>query len=353
MGIFDLFTGDPAKEAAATSRNNLLTTQGTITDRTNTTANQAAGYLNTGHGDARSNLATGYGTSTGAINTGATNALGYLNQGSTDAMGQLGQARTDLTANGGAYAPLSALATKYGAGSNLYADALGINGAGGTDRARSAYTTAPGYENQLNAGIDAVNRRANAAGMLVGGNANRDAQDYASDLANKDYGSWLDRLGGYNNLELSATSGAAAGNQANNQTLAQLGVTGANLLNTTGQNRAQIASNQGTSLSDLARNYYSQQAGLDTSQGTALGSNAWNATNTLNNLDTSTTTGVNQTYSDEAQAELTGQKNLWKLGTEAAKAVATGGTSLATSGASGASSSFLPSSSFNNNSWGW
>jgi hypothetical protein len=322
MGIFDIFTGAPQQQAAADTRNYLGNTQSTLLNN-NANAGQTAGnYINSGYDSAGNALAQGYSDATGAINQGTNSAQGYLTQGASGALGQLGQARTDLTANGGAYQPLSDLAGRYKQGSDLYNNALGVNGAAGSAAAQSAFTAAPGYEYTLNAGLDAIDRRANAAGMLAGGNTNRSAIDYATNSANQGYSSWLDRLAGQQAGELSATSGAAAGNQANNQALAGLGTTGANILNTQGQNQAAIASGQGTSLADLAKGYYGGQAGLDTQRAglqaqNATGTNAASQAAVLN-----LTPGYTKTYSDAAAAQTAGSGNMWNLGIQAAKLAA-------------------------------
>jgi hypothetical protein len=344
MGIFDLFTGQPAKDAAGQNRQTLLNAQGTVGNLADITKQYGEDALRQGYGGARQDLTAGYGASTGAINTGAGAAQDYLTQGQNNAFGQLGQARTDLTAGGGAYAPLTALAQRYGQGGQLYGDSLGINGAEGNQRAVGAFQAGPGYEFALDSGINALNRRANAAGMLQGGNANRDAITFATGLANQEYGNWQNRLKGIGDQELQATQGAAAGNQQNNTTLAGLGVTGANLYNQGGVNRAGVATTQGQNLSDIARAYYTGQAGLDTAEGGALAGNQAGTAKWMVDANLGLAPKIGQTFQDEAQAMLTGQKNLLNLGMEGAKLAA---------GAAGGGSSFLPSSSFMNNSWGW
>lgn len=351
MGIFDIFTGDPQKKAAEDTRN-YIGQQQTALQSGNNQARDAAGNLITqGYGDAGAALGQGYGTATGAINQGANSALGYLGQGAAGAMGQLGQARNDLTANGGAYQPLSDLAGQYGKGAGLYADALGINGAGGTANARSAFTAAPGYDYTLNAGLDAIDRRANASGMLAGGNTNRSAIDYATNQANQGYNGWLDRLGGYNGLQLSATQGAAAGNQGNNQALAGLGTTGANILTTAGQNQAGIAAGQGTSLADLARGYGSGQAGLDTQQAGLLAQNTVGANNANQAAVLNLTPGYTKTYSDAANAQTAGSANLWNLGIQGAKLAAGAYGGMPGAGGAGAPLNISPGSAGGSGGW--
>lgn len=322
MGIFDIFTGAPQQQAAADTRNYITGTQNQLLTGNSNAGQTAGNYINAGYDSAGRQLTQGYDTGANAINSGASSALNYLGQGAAGAMGQLGQARNDLTANGGAYQPLSDLAGRYRQGSDLYNGALGVNGAEGSAAARSAFTAAPGYEYTLNAGLDAIDRRANAAGMLAGGNTNRSAIDYATNQANQGWESYLNRLAGQQAGELSATAGAAAGNQGNNQALANLGTTGANILNTQGQNQAGVAAGQGTSLADLAKGYYGGEAGLDTQRAglqaqNAVGTNSANQAAVLN-----LTPGYTKTYSDAAAAQTAGSGNLWNLGLQGLKLAA-------------------------------
>ena len=129
-----------------------------------------------------------------------TEALGYLDKGFSGASGALDQA----------YQPLADLAKKYGAGSSLYLDALGVNGADGTNRARSSFQTAPGYEFQRDQALDAVERRRAISGMWDSGNTDLDLLKTATGLADQSYNSWLDNLGGLINPELSATQSGSA-----------------------------------------------------------------------------------------------------------------------------------------------
>lgn len=160
MGLFDIFTGDAADKAAEQNRANL---NGLLTTGTNI-------------------YGKGYDTASGALG----NALG-------------------------AYQPLSGLASKYGEGTDMYLNALGLNGAGGNAAATAAFQQSPGYQTTLNAGLDAINRRRAAAGMLNSGNADQDATTFASNLANQGYQNWLSGLSGLNRNALVATGAAASG----------------------------------------------------------------------------------------------------------------------------------------------
>lgn len=217
------------------------------------------------------------GKGSGYLSTGYTNSKGYLN----DALG--------------AYAPLSDLAKKYTGGTDMYLNALGLNGASGTQAAQSAYTAGPGYDWQLGQGLDAINRRRAAGGMLDSGNADLDALTYGQGLAKQDYGGWLDRLGGVNQNALTATTGAAAG---------QAGAYG--------------------SLSDLESTYAGNQVGL-------LGN---------------TTSGMASANNTEAAGKAAGAKNLLGAGLSLASLAAGGfgGGGLGSALSSSLGKALIPSS---------
>lgn len=160
MGIFDIFTGDAAKEAAA--KNTALLQQNQTT-----------------------------GTST-------------LQQGQTDALGSLDAAK-------GIYTPLQA---KYGAATTLGLDALGVNGADGNARAVSAFHAGPGYNYAVDQSLEGVNRKAAATGALAGGNTLAALSDRAGSMADQEYNNWVSGLNGYVSPELSAASGAAGAEAA-------------------------------------------------------------------------------------------------------------------------------------------
>lgn len=104
----------------------------------------------------------------------------------------------------------SGLSDKYGKGTGLYLDALGVNGADAAKAAQSSFTTNPGNDAAITAGLDALNRRRASAGMLDSGNSDLDALTFGQNLQNQQYNGWLDRLGGLVSPELQATQGQAS-----------------------------------------------------------------------------------------------------------------------------------------------
>lgn len=288
MGIFDLFTGKPAKEAANQQRIFLGQTQ----------ANNA-GIVDNGLNTSLAALGTGYNTATGAVGQGYGDASSYLNTGANAARS--------------AYDPLAALSGKYGGATTMALNALGVNGPQGQADARATFQAGPAYETNLTQGLDAINRRRAAGGMLDSGNADRDAQVFGAGLASNEYDKWMGQLLGFTNPELSATSGTATGL--------------AGIETRLGQNQAALATNRGSMLADLAQRYGTQQAAVQTGAANAKVGNS-----------TALAQPYAKTYGDEAQAELTGSKNMWGLGMAAAQmAMGMPPTSLGSLGTPGAS----------------
>lgn len=172
-----------------------------------------------------------------------TAGTGILDRGRNDSLTALEGARA-------AYDPVAALGTKYGSATDLALGALGARGAEGTAAARAAFQAAPGYEFARDQGLEAINRRRAASGMLGSGNADIDAIKFATGLADQTYGDWLTRLQSFMPGELSATSGAATGRAGigrdmasllDADTRARLGLEGAVISGQTGANTARGA----------------------------------------------------------------------------------------------------------------
>jgi hypothetical protein len=56
------------------------------------------------------------------------------------------------------------------------------------------FQESPGYQYQLDQGIGAIDRSAASAGMLQSGNTMKEVQQYGSNLANQEYGNYIDSL---------------------------------------------------------------------------------------------------------------------------------------------------------------
>src|SRR5690606_35875395 len=90
------------------------------------------------------------------------------------------------------------------AGNEMFGNALGLNGPAGNKAALDAFQTGPGYQFQVDQGLQALDRGAASRGMLSSGNLLQAEQKFGSDLANQEYQNWL------KNLLSASTSGQTA-----------------------------------------------------------------------------------------------------------------------------------------------
>jgi hypothetical protein len=150
-----------------------------------------------------------------------------------------------------------------------YQDALGLNGADGRARAVDAFRTGPGYDFMVNQSTDAAARKASALGLTASGNTLDAITRLGSNLADQEYGSYLDRLSGVSQMGMTATGqqagvlqgmGTTATNYGQNrsniygQTAGHVGATfgqGAGIYQNAGNTKGQLISNIGTKIGDV------------------------------------------------------------------------------------------------------
>jgi len=131
-----------------------------------------------------------------------------IGKGYDDLSQQFGAGRQALNENyAKALQPYTQEFADYTKGTNSLADALGLNGPEGSARATQAFQANPGYQFQLQQGLNAANAKAVATGMGASGNNLIDLNNYAQGQANQGWGSYIDRLNPY----LGARAGAASG----------------------------------------------------------------------------------------------------------------------------------------------
>jgi hypothetical protein len=210
--------------------------------------------LTYGLGTGNEALRSAYGTGDQALMRGGDYGDAML----TYALGQgEGQLRQGANAADAYYQPLAAGAD---AGYSQYGDAAGVNGTEGQSRARQNFQTGPGYEFMVNQGTNAAARAANATGMGASGNTLDAVTRLGSNLANQEWGSYVNRLSPYLNLA-PQIAGQRAGIQTGlGQNLAQLG-------QNIGGQRANLAGQVGASRASLAGQLGNQQANLANSVG--------------------------------------------------------------------------------------
>ena len=238
MGIMDLFSGKPGRNAAVWQMQNLQNVQ-----------NQALGALDFGLNQG-SNYLLGPGAD--ALRGSYGDALASLRQYYPEAQGYLGQATA-------AWDPL---VQRGQAGTDAYMDATGVNGGAGNARALANFHAGPGYTWQRNQGIDSLNRAAAARGMLSSGNQTADILKYSQGLADQTYGNYVSRLAPF--LSLYGTGVAGQSGALTNQ---------AQLAAGEGQREAGVQTGLGSALAGL----YGNVASLYNNAGT-------NKANVLSNL---------------------------------------------------------------------
>jgi hypothetical protein len=301
--LSNMFGSGAAGEAAA---KNAKLYQGYQTD--------GLGVLDTGTLNSQGALQSGYGQANSALdaNKGVYSDYGTIARGALDS--GLTNGVNSLNGANAAYAPLSALGAKYGAATTLGLDSLGVNGSAGNQNAVNAFQTGPGYGFQMDQGLQALQRTRNAQGMLNSGNTDVDAIKFGQGLANQSYGDWQNKLLGFTNPELSATSGAATG---------QAGVATnlANLYNTNGQNQAGVAGNVATGLSGINTGQAANDAALGNTLGTLYQNDATNRVGVVGNA----VSGTAQSNNQAAAAEQQGAKNLLGAGLGVASLAMGGG----------------------------
>lgn len=144
----------------------------------------------------------------GSMQANAANRAAAANTAQANEYKKEGMAAIDTGVNkAGGY--LQQIADQYSPFASMYTNAMGLGGAEGNAAARDAFTTSPGYEFNLNQGLQAVQRGAAGSGLLSSGNLMTALQDRGAGLASQEWNGWLDRLGG------GATNySTALGNQA-------------------------------------------------------------------------------------------------------------------------------------------
>lgn len=212
-----------------------------------------ARYLNNatqnGWNDLQANTAQG----ADAIRQGSAGALSTLMGGRDAAVG------TALGSNE-AYVPYQA---SGGAALAMLGNALGLNGASGTATAQGTFQAGPGYRFSVDQATDEAARKAASLGMTASGNTLDAITRLSSNLANTEYGSWLDRLTGQQNVGLQANN-AVSGNNA----------TAAGFQYGAGSTGGQLQQQAGGLLASLFQNRGNQDARLNSNLGNALLNNS-------------------------------------------------------------------------------
>lgn len=237
------------------------------------------------YGQQRGDLQQGLANSTNTLRQGEASGIASLQGGYGAALGALGQyygqGAAALQQGADAFKPL---VDKNMAGFDMYQNALGINGSAGNAAATGAFQAGPGYQWNVDQATSQAQRAANRLGMAYSGNTVDATTRLASNLANQEYGNWVQNLQGFQGGAQNAIAGQAGAlnnlaslyqNQANatgtmqanqGKDIAGLQAATAGTIagnqQTTGSNLATAAGNQGANLASLYTNNAQSQAGV-------------------------------------------------------------------------------------------
>jgi len=113
---------------------------------------------------------------------------------------------------GRALAPFQQLYDAGKAGVDAYSDALGLNGAEGNARAAARFQAGPGYQWSVDQAIANADRGAAARGALSSGGTRAAEIGLASNLANQEWNNYLNRFSPLTSLAGSSASGISGVN---------------------------------------------------------------------------------------------------------------------------------------------
>ena len=277
MGIFDSLFGvhntDKQDDATAAANKALSANQATNTGLLQGAANQASQSLTGGTNSALASLLAGFGSANGDLSSYGQQAQAALGNGVQQGVGT-------ITSSNQAFQPFLANGT---AANGMLGNALGLNGAAGNAAATSAFQHAPGYDYAVKQATDAAMAKAASLGMAASGNTLDAITRLSSNLADQDYGSWLDRLTGSSGQGMQAASAISGNNAAAGGLQANGGSVLASLLSQTGSGLSTNDKTLGTNQANLQSGLGNSLAGVQTGLG-----------NNLSSLNSLTTSGLNQ-----------------------------------------------------------
>jgi hypothetical protein len=279
MSIWDIFSGESGRNAAIWGAN-----------QTATGAEAQRNYINQGTGYSLQSLADSHAAGTGALGNAYNNA-------SQAQAGLYGLSRKDLEGASSYYQPLAAEANR---GYSTYGDAAGVNGAAGQDRARQNFRAGPGYQFTQNEAVNAATRAANASGMAASGNTLDATTRLGANLANKEWGGYMDRLNPY--LQLAPGLAAKQADAATNI---------ASLDTNYGKDYADRSMSYGNTLASMAQGYGNNAINIYGQQSRDLANITGAETGSITNLGTSGMMAGQQ-----------GSANAWNAGMQVANLLA-------------------------------
>jgi hypothetical protein len=161
--------------------------------------NRSNYYQTQGLNRANKLLRTGMTTAAGDVTSGYGAGIDTLNQ-------MYGQGAGQMQKGVGAWQDFLGQANQ---GYGMYQNALGLGGAQGRADAQSAFQAGPGYQWNVDQATSQAQRAANRTGQLYGGNTQAATTQLAQNLANQEWGNWVQNLSGFQGAAQAGTQGYA------------------------------------------------------------------------------------------------------------------------------------------------
>lgn len=208
-----------------------------------------------------------------AVATGSAIAKGVggsdaVSSGAAQANGISQQAINTATANYGAdRGNAQPFLTAGTSATNQLANLYGLNGSDAAGSAMSQFTASPGYQYQVDQGLRGVDAGAASQGLLRSGATLKAEQTLGSNLANQDFGNYVNRLSGLANVGL---QGATLDNQSTNSLNTLLSKQTSDMsatANTAATNQASIYGNTVGGLSSAATGFLNSPTGKNALSG--------------------------------------------------------------------------------------
>jgi hypothetical protein len=292
MGIFDLFSDQPAKDAAAAQIAGLNAGNTQATGN----INQAIGALGTNYGAANTALQQNYGAANTALTGNFGAGIGALQQGYGSGINALQGNYTS------ALAPYLQNFSQAQGGVTQLGNVLGLNGPGGSDAAMKALENTPGFQFQKQQGDAAITAADAASGKTASGNEALALSNYNQGLAGTTYNNYVSQL-----QPFLGASNAAAGGISNAYT--GLGSSLGSAYTGLGKDTASAYGGLGAGLANTYTGLGNATAGVNTGLGNAVAGQQ----DQLAGLNFNTQTGIGNANANADLAAYNASGNFWNM----------------------------------------
>jgi hypothetical protein len=260
MGLFDAFSADDETRKFEQGLKYQTGEIGQADERISTNFDQARDYLTAARNKGTNYLTDQSGIARNDINNAMAAGQGFLSGGADQAATYLNNALT----------PWNQLSGIGMQGIQSYGDLIGLNP--GIDQTELLRNT-PGYQWQMDQGLDAINRLANSRGELSGGGNTQDLLKYSQGLADQTYQQAVQNRTPYFGMAENAAAGQASVNAQLSGLYDRLSQNQAGLAQWGGGLNAANANQLGSNLANLRTGTATQLADNREQEGQLLNSN--------------------------------------------------------------------------------